>query len=114
MDRFVTRSRFPVQQKQEVELRNLPTDPGLRILTSYYHPNLKEKVRRAYLQKGACQPSNNFKKRKIGNLLRRFYPNWFNEYKLWLEYSAEKEAVINKVGMLLLKRDLMLGTKKRD
>nr|XP_017224997.1 PREDICTED: zinc finger MYM-type protein 1-like [Daucus carota subsp. sativus] len=91
MDKFVTRSRAPVEE-QEVELGNLPADPGLRIPISDYHPNLKGKVRRAYLQKGACQPSHNFKKRKIGNLLRRFNLNWFNEYKLWLGYSVEKEA----------------------
>ena len=31
-------------------------DPGLRKQIDDYHPNLREKVRRKYLQNGPCQP----------------------------------------------------------
>ncbi|XP_031285192.1 uncharacterized protein LOC116143886 [Pistacia vera] len=78
----------------EINLSSLPTDPRLRIKILEYHPNDRDKVRRAYLQKGPCQPHNhNFKKRAIGNLMHRFNPIWFREYANWLEYSVEKEVV---------------------
>ncbi|KAH7679324.1 Ribonuclease H-like protein [Dioscorea alata] len=68
----------------EVDLKNLPADPGLRPLISIYHPNDQDKVRRAYLQKGPCQPRNhNFPQTSIGNVLRRFNP---------IEYSIDKDA----------------------
>ncbi|KAH7666046.1 Ribonuclease H-like protein [Dioscorea alata] len=51
------------------------------------------KVRRAYLQKGPCQPRNhNFPQTSIGNVLHRFNPSWFDEYGNWLEYSKAKYA----------------------
>ncbi|KAH7681549.1 Ribonuclease H-like protein [Dioscorea alata] len=65
----------------------------LRPLISTYHPNDQDKVRRAYLQKGPCQPRNhNFPHTSIGNVLRRFNPSWFDEYGNWLEYSIAKDA----------------------
>ena len=97
MDKFVIKRKTPFihqsneearrveddgQKNEEVELRNLPADPGLRIPISEYHPNIRDHVRRAYLQKGPCQPNNHdFKKRKIGNSIRRFNPAWFDDYK---------------------------------
>ncbi|KAI3883258.1 hypothetical protein MKW92_000390, partial [Papaver armeniacum] len=36
----------------EAELENLPSDPGLRKQIIEYHPNIRDQVRRAYLQKG--------------------------------------------------------------
>ncbi|KAH7663195.1 Ribonuclease H-like protein [Dioscorea alata] len=67
----------------EVDLKNLPPDPGLCPLISTYHPNDQAKVRRAYLQKGPCQPRNhNFPQTSIGNVLRRFNP----------KYSIAKDA----------------------
>lgn len=45
------------------DLNNLPADPGRRLKITRYHPNDRDKVRRAYLQKGPCQPGeHNFKK----------------------------------------------------
>ncbi|CAH9079626.1 unnamed protein product [Cuscuta europaea] len=40
----------------EFDASQLPSDPGLRIPISRYHPNIRDQVRRAYLQKGPCQP----------------------------------------------------------
>ena len=39
-----------------INLDDLQSDPGLRVNISNYDSNDREKVRRAYLQKGLCQP----------------------------------------------------------
>ena len=58
-----------------------------------YHPNDRDEVRRAYLQKGPCQPRcHDFQQRNIGGRLCWFNPTWFDEYKYWLEYSIKEEA----------------------
>ncbi|KAG4387320.1 hypothetical protein GLYMA_11G176303v4 [Glycine max] len=81
------------QQQIEINLEDLPLDPGKRIKISAYHPNDRDKIRRAYLQRGPCQPTqHNFPQRKIGKSLRRFCPSWFNEFGNWLEYSIEKDV----------------------
>ncbi|KAG5087926.1 hypothetical protein JHK86_000538 [Glycine max] len=81
------------QQRIEINLEDLPSDPGKRIKISAYHPNDRDKIRRTYLQRGPCQPTqHNFPQRKIGKSLRRFCASWFNEFGNWLEYSIEKDA----------------------
>ncbi|CAL2280697.1 unnamed protein product [Prunus armeniaca] len=37
-------------------LANLQADPGLRTRMADYSPNIRDEIRRAYLQKGPCQP----------------------------------------------------------
>ncbi|PNX72121.1 zinc finger MYM-type protein 1-like [Trifolium pratense] len=59
-----------------------------------YHPNDRDEIRRAYLQKGPCQPKeHNFPQRQFGSSLRKFNPDWFLEFGNWLEYSVSKDAV---------------------
>ena len=42
-------------------------DPGLRKEINSYHPNLRERVRRKYLENGPCQPRMcNFPSTQIG------------------------------------------------
>ncbi|PIN18235.1 Tam3-transposase (Ac family) [Handroanthus impetiginosus] len=78
----------------DVDLRNLPADPGIRPKISEYHPNIRDEIRRAYLQKGPCQPrKHNFPQRKFGNTMRHFNPEWFTEFGNWLEYSISKDAI---------------------
>ncbi|XP_058741882.1 uncharacterized protein LOC131614290 [Vicia villosa] len=78
----------------KVDLNNLPADLGERKQISCYHPNDRDNIRRAYLQKGPCQPrDHDFPKRKIGPLFRKFNPDWFLEFGNWLEYSVSKDAV---------------------
>ncbi|XP_052185166.1 uncharacterized protein LOC127796805 [Diospyros lotus] len=55
-----------------------------------YNVNLRDQIRRAYLQRGLCQPRNHTFPRKKS---RRFIPVWFNEFGDWLEYSISKDAV---------------------
>ena len=40
----------------QIDLAQLPTDPGLKPPISYYNPNVRDQVRRAYMQMGLCQP----------------------------------------------------------
>ncbi|KAH9792980.1 TTF-type domain-containing protein [Citrus sinensis] len=81
------------RNKFDLELSELPSDPGQRPLISSYNPNVRDEVHRAYLQMGPCQPRfHNFCKSKFGQQQRRFNPTWFNKYENWLEYSISKNA----------------------
>ena len=76
-----------------VDLNNLPSDPELQEKISSYHPNDQDNIRRAYIQKGPYQlVPHNLPQTEIGGSMRRFNPNWFIEYKNWLEYNIEKDA----------------------
>ncbi|KAL3819974.1 hypothetical protein ACJIZ3_005879 [Penstemon smallii] len=80
-------------KKSRFESDNLIIDPGLRKRISEYDVNQREDIRRAYLQKGPCQPrTHNFPQRNIGGRMRRFNSDWFDIYGSWLEYSISKDA----------------------
>ncbi|XP_008233040.1 PREDICTED: zinc finger MYM-type protein 1-like [Prunus mume] len=49
--------RLEVTELDEI-LANLPADPGLRPPMTYYNPNFREQIRRAYLQRSPCQPKS--------------------------------------------------------
>ncbi|XP_026422472.1 zinc finger MYM-type protein 1-like [Papaver somniferum] len=56
-----------------------------------YHPNVRNQVRRAYLQNGPCQPKNHkFPNSRKG---RKFNHSWFKAHEYWLEYSISKDRV---------------------
>ena len=79
--------------REEVNLYDLPADPGLRKNIYEYDTNDRERIRRAYLQKGPCQPKSHvFPWRQFGSDdKRRFRASWFNEHSNWLEYSIAKD-----------------------
>ncbi|KAI5328628.1 hypothetical protein L3X38_028025 [Prunus dulcis] len=80
------------QSELDEVLANLQADPGLRIRMIEYDANIRDEVRRAYLQKGPCQPrGHSFPQSNISGLNRRFIPQWFDEFD-WLEYSVSKDA----------------------
>ena len=65
-----------------VDLEALEHDPGKRIPISRYDVNVRDSVRRRYIELGPCQPKNHdFKYRDIGGHPRRFCPVWFKENK---------------------------------
>ncbi|XP_034204391.1 zinc finger MYM-type protein 1-like [Prunus dulcis] len=84
--------RSQVTELDEI-LANLPADPGLRPPMNYYNPNVREQIRRAYLQRGPCQPKsqNDMPQTLMGESNRRFLVKWFDSF-VWLEYSKEKDA----------------------
>ena len=74
-------------------LEDIQADPALRTPISRGNPKLEDKIRRAYLQKGPCQPrGHDFPYKTMGKQLRRFNPAWFNEFSHWLEYSVTTNA----------------------
>ncbi|KAL1336734.1 hypothetical protein AAHE18_10G083600 [Arachis hypogaea] len=78
----------------EFEVESLTADPGQRPKISTYHPNDRDKVICAYLQKDPCQPrAHDFSQTACGSSFRRFNPTWFDDYGNWLEYSISKDAV---------------------
>ncbi|XP_057747944.1 uncharacterized protein LOC130967139 [Arachis stenosperma] len=78
----------------EFNVESLVADPGQRPKISNYDPNVRDEVRRAYLQKGPCQPrEHDFSQTYFGTSLRRFNADWFDEFGNWLEYSILKDAV---------------------
>ena len=77
----------------EINLPDLPSDPGMRIRILDYNHNIRDEVRRSYLIKGPCQPRNHeFPYTLFGNKSRRFNVAWFDEYPTWLEYSVSQDA----------------------
>ncbi|XP_021829669.1 zinc finger MYM-type protein 1-like [Prunus avium] len=81
------------RQCGEINLADLPSDPRLRTRILDYNPTVQDQVRKAYLQRGPCQPKkHNFPQMNFRNTIRRFNPTWFDEYASWLEYSIEKDA----------------------
>ncbi|XP_042441312.1 zinc finger MYM-type protein 1-like [Zingiber officinale] len=101
MHRFFKRKALEPEEQNtgnvtvgEFDFSQLPADPGQRIPICSYNANIRDQVRRIYLQKGPCQPSGyEFPKQKFGvSQFRRFNPSWFKEFGDWLEYSIEKDA----------------------
>ncbi|PKU72827.1 hypothetical protein MA16_Dca020267 [Dendrobium catenatum] len=83
---------LPKTSNVEISVENLPSDPGLRIPINNFNHNIRDEIRRTYLQKGPFQPrSHDFSKSKCGMKDRRFNPSWFDKYFDWLEYSICKD-----------------------
>ncbi|KAL4613890.1 hypothetical protein ACB092_07G014500 [Castanea dentata] len=83
----------PKRTRIEVDVANLPTDPGLRIKICNYHPNERDQIRRHYLQNKPCQPvDHDFPQSQFGKTKRRFNLVWFKDYPSWLEHSITKDA----------------------
>jgi hypothetical protein len=69
----------------------IKSDPGLRKQIDDYHRNLRERVRRKYLENGPCQARTvRFPVTEIGRVPGRFVQEWFDEFGGWLEYSESK------------------------
>ncbi|XP_022845459.1 zinc finger MYM-type protein 1-like [Olea europaea var. sylvestris] len=78
----------------DVDVAQLPLDPGLRVPIQNYDVNVQDVIRTAYMQRGPCQPrSHAFPSTRMGNKDRRFCVSWYNEHPTWLEYSIAKDAV---------------------
>ncbi|XP_070055380.1 uncharacterized protein [Nicotiana tomentosiformis] len=83
-----------VSNKEKMLNLNLEPDPAERKQISEYPPNLRDRVRRYYIQQGSCQPRNcSFPKKDFGGFMRQFNLEWFNtSYSGWLEYSVKVDA----------------------
>ena len=82
-------------QSELDDLDNLPWDPADRKKISEYHENQRNEVIRKYLTRDSCQPHGHIFKRSLkGGVLRRFNPDWFDQYQNLLEYSVKKDAAL--------------------
>ena len=78
----------------EINIADLPSDPGLRAPISDYNPNIQDEIRRHYLQQGPCQPKDHkFPFSDFGKERRRFNTAWYDLFPNWLEYSIDKDSV---------------------
>jgi hypothetical protein len=95
------------QRREEINLADLPSDPGLRPRITDYHPNDRDQVRRAYAQRGPRQPKEHiFPYKRYGiKDRRRFNKGWFTQFPTWLEYSIAKDAAFC-LRCYLFKRDV--------
>ncbi|GAV71353.1 Dimer_Tnp_hAT domain-containing protein [Cephalotus follicularis] len=79
--------------REEFNLEDIISDPGLRPKISHYDVNIRDQIRRTYWLKGPCQPRNHtFPFREFGKESRCFVESWFNLHGTWLEYSIAKDA----------------------
>ncbi|XP_070017137.1 uncharacterized protein LOC107779850 [Nicotiana tabacum] len=75
-------------------IESLNADPGDRKPITEYNPNIRDEVRRHYIQKKPCQLANHdFPKTKFGKIMSQFCPGWFKgQHSKWLEYNISKDA----------------------
>ena len=77
----------------EINMADFPSDPGLRTPILDYNPNIRDEIRRHYLQQGPCQPKGHeFPYTTFGKEKRRFIAAWFDQFPNWLEYSINKDS----------------------
>jgi len=82
-----------IHAREKVNLDDLICDLGLKKYIFDYDANDRERVRRAYLQKGPCQPKSHvFPRRQCVSNKWIFRASWFNEHSNWLEYRIEKDT----------------------
>ena len=90
-------------------------DPGLRVSISQFAPNIRDEVRRAYIEKGPTQSfGHKFPK---ADDKRSFQKNWFKQYN-WLEYSLVEDraycfTTIFLEMSVLLRNLVMTPSQKR-
>ncbi|XP_048433274.1 zinc finger MYM-type protein 1-like [Pyrus x bretschneideri] len=84
---------------------NLPGNPGLRLRISEYDPNIRDHIRRAYLQRELVQPrTHQFSYTSFAGVQLLFNPKWFNDFPR-LEYSISKNAFFLSKLLSLQARD---------
>jgi len=79
--------------RSRVDSSALQSNPAERKPISHYYRNKHDEVRRAYIQKGPCQPRNHaFPQILMSENYHRFNESWFDIYSNWLEYSMKEDA----------------------
>ncbi|KAK1386571.1 putative transcription factor and/or regulators TTF-type(Zn) family [Heracleum sosnowskyi] len=92
MERFYKRKVDLVVPQVEEHSQIAQTIKKVKAIKDY-SPNDQDEVRRRYILKGPCQPSNHvFPLTPFGKKNRRFNPKWFSDHRYWLEYSIDKDA----------------------
>ncbi|KAM3200805.1 hypothetical protein P3L10_033168 [Capsicum annuum] len=78
----------------DLDLGSLKADPGERRPISDYDPQIRDEVRKYYIEKEPCQPIlEPYLSSEIGGRMCQFASSWFKgSHSIWLEYSVEKDA----------------------
>ncbi|KAF8110976.1 hypothetical protein N665_0077s0037 [Sinapis alba] len=85
----------PSSSSSQCDLDDLPWDRAERKKISEYPLNQRDEVIRRYLTRDPCQPRGHiFKQKSIRGVMRRFNPDWFDQYGNWLEL-AEHVGQVN-------------------
>ncbi|XP_022873564.1 zinc finger MYM-type protein 1-like [Olea europaea var. sylvestris] len=72
----------------DVDVAQLPSDPGLRVPIQNYDINIRDVIRRAYMQRGPCQPRNHiFQPTRIGG-----FSNWKKKEYIRKHVGASSSA----------------------
>ena len=109
MERYFKRKASCLAEDEINWDEEIQYDPGLRKEIDSYHPNLREKVRRKYLENGPCQPRGiNFPLLNIGekDKQRRFMREWFDEFVLGLNKVRQSIKHIAFIVSCLEKRKM--------
>ncbi|XP_015170262.1 zinc finger MYM-type protein 1-like [Solanum tuberosum] len=85
---------FPLSNMDNIlDFKSLEADPKDRMPISSYCHNIRNAVRRYYIQKKPCQLVDHiFPKTKFGDKMRQFRPTWFKRRSQWLEYSIKADT----------------------
>jgi hypothetical protein len=98
MERYFTRTSVqttdPVQTQEQdqgessqvLNLDDIASDLALRKQIHEYAPEIRDQVRRAYIQKGPHQPIVIFPRKQFGAVTRAFLQSWYEKFN-WIEYS---------------------------
>jgi hypothetical protein len=73
-------------------LDDIVSDPALRKQIYEFRPEIRDQVRRAYIQKGPTQPILKIPLKQFGNNAKKraFSKSWYINYN-WLEYKESKD-----------------------
>ena len=87
-----TRIRRTSDGEELFDITALESDPGLRKPISDYPLCEQDRIRRAYLVKGPCQPNHKFPLTNFGDQNRGFSEKWYTRFGNWIEYNISKDA----------------------
>ncbi|XP_026437172.1 uncharacterized protein LOC113335282 [Papaver somniferum] len=80
-------------------LASLSSDPGLRTPIFDYDPNIRDRVRRAYLQRRPCQPKKHtYPTRISGGKPRKFCGSLFNEHPRFRGWRKKERLQLHIEG----------------
>ncbi|XP_049373844.1 uncharacterized protein LOC125838860 [Solanum verrucosum] len=85
---------FPLSNMDNMlDFKSLKADSKDRMPISFYCPNIRDAIRRYYIQKKPCKPIDHiFPKTKFGDKMRQFRPTWFKRRSQWLDYSIKADT----------------------
>ena len=91
----LTENERSKQNRVEINMVDLPSDLGKWKQIKDYHLNVRDQIRREYLQRDhcPCQPKGHeFNRTKYGQKQRQFISDLYDDFPSWLKYSITKDC----------------------